>query len=88
MDAADQLLLSEGVCCQLGIVSYHPSLLSTEEHSVNPEKEGVAVVPTVRAWLLQSIKVLPCQFAIIQVQMERPPRAKPMLLEQVSDTEE
>ena len=26
MDAADQLLLSEGVCRQLGIVTYHPSI--------------------------------------------------------------
>ena len=26
MDAHDQLLLSEGVCRQLGIVSYHPDV--------------------------------------------------------------
>ena len=27
MDAPDQLLLSEGVCRQLGIISYHPSVV-------------------------------------------------------------
>jgi hypothetical protein len=26
MDAHDQLLLSEGVCRQLGIISYHPNV--------------------------------------------------------------
>ena len=31
----DQLLLSEAVCCQLGIVSYHPSVQSVKGcHSV------------------------------------------------------
>ena len=30
MDAPDQLLLSEGVCRQLGIVSYHPSLTTPD----------------------------------------------------------
>ena len=27
MDAPDQLLLSEGVCRQLGMISYHPSVV-------------------------------------------------------------
>ena len=27
MDSSDQLLLSEGVCRQLGIISYHPSVI-------------------------------------------------------------
>ena len=29
--APDQLLLFESVCCELGIVSYHPSVLSVLE---------------------------------------------------------
>ena len=27
VDAPDQLLLSEGLCCQLGIIGYHPSVV-------------------------------------------------------------
>ena len=26
MDAPEQLLLSEGICCQLGILTYHPDV--------------------------------------------------------------
>ena len=26
MDAPEQLLLSDGVCCQLGIITYHPEV--------------------------------------------------------------
>ena len=37
MDAPDSLLLSEGVCRQLGIVSYHPSL------STDPAREASTV---------------------------------------------
>ena len=32
--APDQLLLSEAVCCQLGIVSYHPSVQSVSNHNM------------------------------------------------------
>ena len=37
MDAPDQLLLSEGVCRQLGIVTYHPSLRLPDEPAVPTE---------------------------------------------------
>ena len=46
--APDQLLLSEAVCCQLGIVSYHPSVQSvwgchsaeTPRPTSNSDREG------------------------------------------------
>jgi hypothetical protein len=31
MDSSDQLLLSEGVCCQLGIIHYHSSVYTTQQ---------------------------------------------------------
>ena len=42
MDSPEQLLLSEGVCRQLGIVSYHPSL------GIEPVKEMQQQVVKVR----------------------------------------
>ena len=44
MDAQHDLLLSEGVCRQLGIVSYHQSITiqeATKKASVNPRVTGV-----------------------------------------------
>ena len=39
MDAHDQLLLPEGVCRQLGIVSYHPSVyMHRKGHKENNNK--------------------------------------------------
>ena len=53
MDAQDQLLLSEGVCHQLGIVTYHPSI---EPPSVPDQNSGDnALVTTVRVRLVQSL---------------------------------
>jgi len=42
IDAHDQLLLSEGICRQLGIVSYHPSVSSGKI-----AKKTTAMVPTI-----------------------------------------
>ena len=55
MDAQEQLLLSEGVCRQLGIVMYHPSI----EPSKVPDKDSDAdaLVPTVRVCLVQSLRL-------------------------------
>jgi hypothetical protein len=36
MDAFDQLLLSEGVCRQLGIVSYHPDVRRWNRSKLEP----------------------------------------------------
>ena len=63
MDAHDSLLLSEGVCSQLGIVSYHPDVESKEPSAVLEE----AAVPTVRVCLLQSVSIPAGQSALIPV---------------------
>lgn len=47
MDAHDQLLLSEGVCRQLGIVSYHPDVEVWRGHR-KQEVRSEAKVPSVR----------------------------------------
>ena len=66
MDAPDPLLLSEGVCRQLGIVSYHPSL------STDPAREvsTVAQMQSVRVRLVQAVRVPPLRSAIVQLAVE------------------
>ena len=57
MDARDQLLLSEGVCRQLGIISYHPEVEIWRGGRKQPpqlRKSNEATVPTVRVRMLQS----------------------------------
>ena len=65
MDAIDQLLLSEGVCRQLGIVTYHPSLVTGRA----PKKKGTPVVPSIRVSLMQTVKLLPNQSAVVPVKL-------------------
>ena len=63
MDAKEQLLLSEGVCRQLGIVSYH--------EEVTPDQGGgeEAHVPTVRVQLVQSVKLGPQESTVVEVKL-------------------
>ena len=70
MDAFDQLLLSEGVCRQLGIVTYHPSLLSRDVSKRKPEE--ATLVPSVRVSLVKSLRLPPSQSAIVSVQVDGP----------------
>ena len=82
MDADDPLLLSEGVCRQLRIVTYHPSvqerqrpegtaLPKTDEVSQSKtDEEDRAKVPTVRVKLLNSACLLPNQCTPVQVVVE------------------
>ena len=68
MDAQDQLLLSEGVCWQLGIVTYHPSIEPPKVPA--QDSGGNALVPTVRVHLVQSLRLLPNQGAVVPVRCE------------------
>ena len=82
MDADDPLLLSEGICRQLGIVTYHPSV--RERHSPEgtslpkmgeasqskTDEEDKAKVPTVRVKLLNSACLLPNCCTPVQVVVE------------------
>ena len=42
MDAREPLLLSEGVCRQLGIIAYHPNVLTPTERTKGPGVSEVA----------------------------------------------
>ena len=74
MDARDQLLLSEGVCRQLGIISYHPEVqvwrggrrpqqVKALPTDTPKQKASEARVPIVRVKLLQPVRI-PSQHAI------------------------
>ena len=56
IDAHDDLLLSEGVCRQFGIISYHPDVKvkGTPQPKANGEEQS-ATVTTIRVHLLQSV---------------------------------
>ena len=73
MDAADQLLLAEGVCRQLGIVTYHADVETWRGGS--KQQEGnvneMVTVPSVRASMLQSVRVLPHQSALVTAKVDR-----------------
>ena len=65
MDAIDQLLLSEGVCRQLGIVPYHSSVSAQEAK----RHKGSATVPSIRVRLVHSLKLLPSQIVLVPVRL-------------------
>ena len=82
MDAPEQLLLSEGTCRQLGIISYHP-----EVHPVKVPKKmhnRNCTVPAVRVRLIQDVRILPYQSSTVKVQLDgvhQIPKNTPLLLE-------
>ena len=66
IDAHDPLLLSEGVCHQLDIISYHPSVDSHDPLPPVPPQAPVlqdvppeVVVPVVRVKLIQTSTTTP-----------------------------
>ena len=65
MDSPEQLLLSEGVCRQLGIVSYHPSL------GIEPVKEMQQQQQVVKVRLVGAVRVLPLSSSVVQLAVER-----------------
>ena len=92
MGAADPLLLSEGVCRQLGIVTYHPDVLieapQQEQSQSDRDSESEPVVPMVKVQLLKAVKLLPRQGALCDVWMDRPEGKEPLLLEPDSELED
>ena len=62
MDAKEQLLLSEGVCRQLGIMQYH------EQVSPGDNQEPVCV-PMVRVHLVQTVKLGPNESLMAEVRL-------------------
>ena len=72
MDAKEELLLSEGVCRQLGIVKYHekvvPGYSKTEGMTSNTRKEGM-YVPAVRVQLVETVKLKPVESIRVLVKL-------------------
>ena len=83
MDALDQLLPSEGICRQLGIVTYHKDVcthkgkLSVEQ---THEKKDQAKVSTVAVNMMQTVHLLPHQSIVAQVKVEPGGNSKRTLL--------
>ena len=73
MNAHDPLLLSEGVCCQLGILKYHPDGKPQGETGLKKsclESTTEAVIPIVQVQLIKSTKILPQQSTVVSVKVD------------------
>ena len=66
MDARDPLLLSEGVCHQLGIIKYHPSIGADPPVT---QSSLDAHVPVIRVKLIHSVRIPPMKSTIVPVQL-------------------
>ena len=80
MDAVDQLLLSEGVCRQLRMVTNHPAvrLRKTSKGTV----PGGAIVPSIRVRLVQSLRLPPSRSAVMPDRLDSTWELKnPLLVE-------
>ena len=71
MDAHDELLLSEGVCRKLGIISYHPDVKVKGglQHKADGGEQS-AIIPTIGAQLLQSARVSAGCSAVVPVKLQ------------------
>ena len=71
MDAQEQLLLSEGACSQLGLVTYHTEVSGTNSHtpSVTKDKSHHANVPMVSVPLVKSTHILPHSTTSVKVRI-------------------
>jgi len=81
MDAHDDLLLSEGVCRQLGIFTYHPHV------GVPPITASVAEQPlmrSVRIKLMKSVRMAPRSSGVVLAQLDNSEVDGPLFLEQTS----
>ena len=81
MDALEPLLLSKGLCHQLGKVTYHPEVNASQPPA---QEVGTTVsVPTVKVRLVQSVKLppKPDQHIVADVSWEREGLKEPLLLE-------
>ena len=70
MDAPEQLLLSEGVCRQLGILTYHLEVQRWRGGRRPRASEKQAKIPMVRVRSVQSVRVLPLQSTVVNVQLD------------------
>ena len=84
MDSQEALLLSEGVCRQLGMVTYHSRVVARGEqgHSCHEGQNEAARVPVVRVRLVDSVRLLPLQSMMATVELKKSQELDgPLLLE-------
>ena len=81
MDSSYQLFLSEGVCRQLGIITYHPSVRMKKKPSTG-ETPPVGV-PMVRVKLVKSISVPPLQCITAHARVDERNFDGPVLVESI-----
>ena len=92
LDAEEQLLLSEGVCRQLGIIQYHRDVepwrnrketptVSSEGGVPSDSPEAAVFVPTISIKLVQTLRLPPGQCAVVPVQVEGAKNGATLLLE-------
>ena len=80
MDAYDDLLLSEGVCWQLGIVTYHSDMESNQSNTV--VDKPTLLTHSVRISLVDSVQLAPRSSTLTSVKLEAGDFSGPLLLEQ------
>ena len=71
MDAKEQLLLSEGVCRQLGVITYHPDVNPCAKSSGGGQTslKDAACIPTVRVKLVQSTYLPSNQSVVVEARL-------------------
>lgn len=72
MNSSDQLLLSKGVCRQLGKIKYHFEVFSGKNRYKSKVKTQ-PLVPVVRVSLVKTVSLLPHQSVTAQVKCEKCP---------------
>ena len=76
-DAHDHLLLSEGVCRQLGIITYHPSAepwrggRKSVEHQLTKPTEEKVNVPRITIRLVSSLRIPPQKGVVVPVCVDK-----------------
>ena len=78
MDVHNTPLLSEGVCHQLGIISYHPSVVLQQP---TKKQQVFSTVPTVCVQLVHSVCLPPQQMIMVTVQVENIILGGPLVME-------
>jgi len=82
MDAHDNLLLSEGVCRHLGIVTYHPSV---SRQIVNQDTTPKPLARSVRVSIVNSVRLAPSKETLVRVRIDSQDLKGSLLLEPVID---
>ena len=80
MDAYDDLLLSEGVCSQLGIVTYHAQVGGNQSNTTVDTSTSSA--RSVRISLVDSLRLAPRSSTLASVKLDTCGLTGPLLLEQ------